>query len=187
LRPSSVQPQQCHAQSYKITTIAGGGTNRGTDGFGDGGGAMMATLAGNGGGLVVASSGNLYISDWGNNLVRRVTPGGTISVFARDPKGYGGGYYGDNGPAVGAGLNNPLSLALDSSGNLYITDFVNQRIRKVSTNGTITTVAGVGSGTTLGGQATQTFLSPTERPGHGFERQHLLEPEPRRRRKRPSA
>jgi len=148
---------------------------------------MMATLAGNGGGLVVASSGNLYISDWGNNLVRRVTPGGTISVFAGDPKGYRGGYYGDNGPAVGAGLNNPLSLALDSSGNLYITDFVNQRIRKVSTNGTITTVAGVGSGTTLGGQATQTFLSPTERPGHGFERQHLLEPEPRRRRKRPSA
>lgn len=78
------------------------------------------------------------------DVIQKLTPGGTLSVYAGDPKGNDGGYYGDGGPGVGAGLNSPTSVALDSAGNLYITDFANRRIRKVSTNGTITTVAGGG-------------------------------------------
>ncbi len=63
----------------------------------------------------------------------------------------GGGYSGDGGPATVAELNAPLAVAVDASGNLYIADTYNQRIRKVDTSGTITTVAGNGQGGTFGG------------------------------------
>ena len=132
----------CFAQSYTITTVAGAN------------GGLDVRY-----GLVVDGSGNIYFSDPGSNVVRKLTPSGTLSVYAGDPKNDSGGYYGDNGPAVGAGLNGPNSLALDSAGNLYITDFANNRVRKVSSkDGTISTVAGGGTLTTLGGQATQTFI-----------------------------
>jgi uncharacterized protein (TIGR03437 family) len=81
-----------------------------------------------------------------------------ITVVAGDVTANQGGYYGDGGPAVGAGLNKPFGVALDGAGNLYIADTSNNRVRKVSTNGTITTVAGGGSNSTLGGQATQTYI-----------------------------
>jgi uncharacterized protein (TIGR03437 family) len=139
----AISAASCLAQSYKITTVAG----------------ANGALPGNSSGLVADASGNVYFPD--GDVIQKLTPGGTLSVYAGDPKGNGGGYYGDGGPAVGAGLNSPASLALDSAGNLYITDFGNSRIRKVSTNGTITTVAGGGTNPTLGGQATQTFLSLT--------------------------
>jgi len=147
----------CRAQSYTITTVAGGGSSAGKDGLGDGGPAVMAPLAGNDGGLCVDSSGNLYIADTGDNVIRKVTPAGVISVVAGDING--GGYYGDGGPAVGAGLNQPQGVAVDSAGNLYIADFLNLRIRKVSTSGTITTVAGGGMSFALSGPATQAYLS----------------------------
>ena len=148
----------CRGQGYTVSTIAGGGTNRGTDGLGDGGPAANASLSGNGYGLAVDASGNLYISDTGDNLIRKITSDGTISVVAGDVKGNGGGYYGDGGPAIGAGLNSPGGIAVDSSGDLYIADFGNARVRKVSTSGTISTVAGGGTNVTLSAQATQVLL-----------------------------
>lgn len=140
----------CWGQSYTIATVAGGGSNKGTP-------AVMASLAGTSG-LSVDGSGNLYFSEWGANLIHRVTPGGGISTIAGDPRNTGGGYYGDGGAAVGAGLNNPSGTAWDAAGNLYIADSGNNRVRKVSTSGVISTVAGGGSSFVLGGQATQTFI-----------------------------
>jgi hypothetical protein len=90
--------------------------------------------------VAVDSSGAVYISESGNQRVRKVS-GGTITTIA----GVGtAGYNGDNISAQSAQLNNPAGIALDPSGNLYIADVNNLRIRKVS-GGTISTVAGIGT------------------------------------------
>jgi len=92
-------------------------------------------------GLAVSSSGNLYISDISQEVVRKVATSGTITTVA----GNGSyGYSGDGGAATSAELNGPYGVAVDGSGNLYIADSYNYRIRKVNTSGIITTVAGDG-------------------------------------------
>jgi hypothetical protein len=76
------------------------------------------------------------------NLVRRIDSNGTISTYAGTGEA---GFSGDDGPAESAKLNNPAGLALDEHGNLYIAEFVNNRIRRVdAVTHTITTVAGNG-------------------------------------------
>jgi uncharacterized protein (TIGR03437 family) len=139
-----------------ITTVAGGGS--GFPFSGDGGHATNASLN-IPYGVAVDSAGNLYIADTGNNRIRKVTDG-TITTVA----GNGNvGFSGDGGPATSASLNQPWAVAVDSAGNLYIADYENNRIRKVS-GGTITTVAGNGvvgfSGD--GGPATSAFLNYPE-------------------------
>ena len=121
-----------------ITTVAG----TGTAGFsGDGGAAASAEINGPFG-VAVDGAGNLYIADTGNEVVRKVSPDGTISTVA----GTGTrGYLGDGGAARNAWLDGPESVAVDAAGNLYIADTFNGRIRRVGTDGIITTVAGVGS------------------------------------------
>jgi trimeric autotransporter adhesin len=117
-----------------ITTVAGNGS----PGYsGDGGPATSASLN-YPEGVAVDSAGNLYIADSSNYVIRKVTPGGTISTIA----GTGiSGYSGDGGPATAAQINFPSSVAVDSSGNLYITEGDNV-VRKVDTSGIISTVAG---------------------------------------------
>ena len=124
--------------SGTITIVAGTGTN----GFsGDGGPAVNARLN-NPNGVALDGTGNLYIADFNNNRIRKVDTSGTITTVA----GTGtGGFSGDGGPAVNAQLNDPTGVALDGSDNLYIADYTNNRIRKVDTSGTITTVAGTGA------------------------------------------
>ena len=89
------------------------------------------------------SNGNLYIVDQGASVIREVTIAtGVITTFAgvnNTP-----GFAGDNGPATAAQMNSPAAAIFDTSGNLYVTDQANQRIRKIDTNGIITTVAGNG-------------------------------------------
>ncbi|HEV2448657.1 MAG TPA: IPT/TIG domain-containing protein [Candidatus Sulfopaludibacter sp.] len=128
-----------------VTTVAGSGTS----GYaGDGSSATAAYLT-DPLGVAVDSSGNLYIADTGNQVVRKVTSGGTISTYAGN-NGFGAGYSGDAGPATNAQLNSPVGLAIDTSGNLYIADTKNNLIRKVTAgNGNINTVVG-NSSTTLG-------------------------------------
>lgn len=93
-------------------------------------------------GVAVDSSGNVYIADTGNACVRKVKPDGTITVVA----GSGAfGYSGDGGAATSAQLSAPWSVALGASGNLYIADTMNERVRKVAADGSITTIAGNGT------------------------------------------
>ncbi|MEE2986442.1 MAG: hypothetical protein VX667_01470 [Nitrospinota bacterium] len=120
-----------------ITTIAGTGTS----GFsGDGGLAVEASLN-LPSGVVVDDKGNVYISDRSNNRVRVVNSKGIIRTYAGNGDE---GYRGDAGPALKATLDKPFGLALDKKGNLYIADRNNNRIRKVTPKGMITTIAGDG-------------------------------------------
>jgi len=122
-----------------IVTVAGTGSLTPIFG-GDNGPATSAQLD-NPNGIALDAAENLYISDLGDDRVRKLS-GATIATVA----GSGiEGFAGDNGPAVKAQLCNPYSVAVDAAGALYIADFCNARIRKVA-NGVITTIAGNGSG-----------------------------------------
>jgi sugar lactone lactonase YvrE len=122
-----------------IADVAGSGV-AGTY-WGDGGRAEDAALS-YPMGLAIDGASNLYIADTGNSRVRKVSPDGIITTVAGNGTS---GYSGDGGPATSAQLRGPAGLAVDPSGNLYIADFHDHRIRKVSPAGIITTVAGSGS------------------------------------------
>jgi uncharacterized protein (TIGR03437 family) len=136
-----------------ITTVAGSGT----PGYaGDGGAAASAKLY-SPVGLALDAKGNLYIADTNNSAIRKVTSG-TISTVAGNGLQ---GYSGDGSAALNAQLNDPQGVAVDTAGNLYITDTLNYRVRMVSPNGKIATIAGNGVGgySGDGGPAGQAQLS----------------------------
>ncbi len=130
------------AKTNKISTIAGNGTSGNT---GNGGAATAAEIS-SPFGVAVDASGNVYFSD-GNNRLRKVSTTGTITAFAGNGTS---GFLGDAGQATSAELNTPTGMAVDGSGNVYVADQNNNRIRKISTAGIISTVAGNG-GTGYGG------------------------------------
>jgi len=140
-----------------LTVVAGNGLA----GYsGDGGSAANASLFGPNG-VAVDAAGNLFISDCNNNVVRKVTLDGNITTIAGNSTF---GFSGDGGPATSAALGCPSGIAVDGSGNLYIIDYFNTRVRKVAPDGVITTFAGNGhvgySGD--GGPATSAeFANPT--------------------------
>jgi len=121
-----------------INTIAGNGIGGAS---GDGGPATGASLAAPNA-VAVDGSGNLFIADYANNSVRKVSTDGGITTVAGNGLG---GFSGDGGPATSAQLGGPDGVAVDMSGNIFIADANNKRIRRVSPNGSITTVAGTGS------------------------------------------
>jgi len=113
--------------------------------LGDGGPATSAGLSG-AQGVAVDATGNVFIADSQDHRIRKVTPGGTITTVAgSSPLPGKGGFSGDGGPAVDAQLNYPTDVAVDGAGNLYIDDYENQRIRRVSPDGVISTIAGNGA------------------------------------------
>jgi sugar lactone lactonase YvrE len=138
-------PVIAHAQG--ILAVTPGSTvattaGTGAPGYsGDGGAATAATLA-TPGAVAYDSTGNLFIADTNNHVIREVVKAtGNIATVA----GTGiAGFSGDGGAATAAQLDTPTGIAVDASGNLYIADSHNQRIRKVS-GGNITTVAGNGT------------------------------------------
>lgn len=121
----------------QMTIYAGTGSS----GFsGDGGKAVEARLNVPAG-LAFDKSGNLYIADRNNHRIRKVDTRGTISTVA----GTGtAGFTGDGGPAIKAQLNHPSGIAFDGKGNLFFSDRSNERIRKIDSNGNISTYAGNG-------------------------------------------
>lgn len=105
----------------------------------------VTTLAGNGefntpSGLAIDGEGNLYVADTGNNRIRKVTTEGSVSTIAGDGTA---GYV--DGPAAQARFNGPVGVAVDAQGNVFVADTYNDRIRKISTDGQVSTVAGAGT------------------------------------------
>ena len=122
-----------------ISTVAGNG-NRGYSG--DGGSAVSAQLS-YPHGIAVDKEGNLYISDRDAHCIRKVDTNGIISTIAGNGTS---GYSGDGGSATSAQLNCPYGVAVDGAGNVYISEQQGHRIRKVDTDGNISTVVGTGTG-----------------------------------------
>jgi uncharacterized protein (TIGR03437 family) len=140
--------------SGTVSTIAGTGACNYT---GNNGPAVSATLCAPSG-LAFDSSGNLYIADSYNSVIRRIDSLGKITTFA------GTGNYadaGDNGPASSASFEFPYGLVFDGSGNLYVSDSDANRVRKINSGGTITAFAGTGKygSTGDGGLATAALLN----------------------------
>jgi sugar lactone lactonase YvrE len=142
------------ASTGVISNFAGSGAA----GFSGDGGSATAAQLNNPIAVAVDSSGNVYISDWSNQRIRKVSISGTITTVAGSNTA---GYAGDGGQATSAQINRPVGLALDSLGNLYFSDYYNNRIRMVTPTGTISTVVGNGSGSYSGdgGAATASAIN----------------------------
>jgi uncharacterized protein (TIGR03437 family) len=122
---------------WTITTVAGN-QGSGAGYAGDGAAALNAQLGGPVG-VFVDKSGNIFIGDQNNNVIREVTTDGNIKTIAGN---HTVGYTGDGAAATSGTLNKPLGVTLDSSGNVYVTDSGNQVIRKFTAGGNISTIAG---------------------------------------------
>jgi uncharacterized protein (TIGR03437 family) len=132
---ASVAAADITPSAYIIQTVAG------TDDAGNGSSALSTALS-QPEGIAVDRSGNVYIADAALHQVRKIATDGSIQTVA----GTGvAGFAGDGGPASAALLNQPYGLAIDPTGNLYIADLGNARVRKVSVDGAIQTVAGGGA------------------------------------------
>lgn len=120
------------SRSGEVTTLAGSGKHGLTDGKG--------TDASFGGptGLVIDASGNIIVADHYGNLLRKITPDGTVSTLSA--RGYGD----KDGPISEATFNRPRGLAIDKLGNIYVADRDNHKIRKISPSGIVSTFAGSG-------------------------------------------
>jgi uncharacterized protein (TIGR03437 family) len=125
--------------SGNISTFAGVCTSLGFTG--DGGLATSAKMSAPYG-IAVDNAGNLYIADAGNNRIRKVSNGIITTIAGTGTKGFTG----DGGPGTKAALNNPYGVSVDSAGNVFIADYGNVRIRLLSANGAINTLAGFAAG-----------------------------------------
>ncbi|WP_307874439.1 serine/threonine-protein kinase [Frankia nepalensis] len=126
-----------------VTTVAGIPSSSDNDGgfSGDGGPATEARLNGPGR-VAVDAAGNIYVPDVNNFRVRKIDPTGKITTVVGNGEA---GFSGDNGPAAQAQINGVESLTAAADGTLYLADYANERIRKVTPDGTITTIAGTGN------------------------------------------
>ncbi len=115
------------APDGNITTLAGG-----SEGFADGAGAQASFNTPSG--LAIDGDGNLYVADTGNNRIRKVTPEGVVSTIAGDGTA---GYV--DGAAAQARFDGPIGVAVDEAGNVYVADTYNDRVRKISVDGQVTT------------------------------------------------
>ena len=147
---ASCADHDLHRNRYvKVSTVAGNGT----PGLEDGGGALAKFNYPCG--LALDEAGNLFVADYANHSIRKITPDGMVSTFA------GTGAAGSNdGDRLQATFNNPYGLALDGAGNMYVGDAGNNRIRKIAPDGMVTTLAGKRKGFSDGQGALAMFNNP---------------------------
>ncbi|MEZ0184738.1 NHL repeat-containing protein, partial [Flavobacterium oncorhynchi] len=117
----------------EVTTLAGS-----TVGFADGPGVTAKFQ--NPTGLAVDATGNVYVADGGNHKIRKITPAGTVTTLAGSTIGY------TDGTSILAKFNNPTDVTLDASDNVYVADYSNYKIRKITPGGAVTTLAGSTAG-----------------------------------------
>ena len=130
--------RQVTAADGKISTLAGDGTS----GFTGDGGVGTAAQISDVHGIAVDGSGNVYVADTSNNRIRKIDSKGVITTFAGNGTR---GYSGDNDTAVKAAIYFPAGLAVDGSGNVFVADYGSYTVRKIATDGKISTVAGTGT------------------------------------------
>lgn len=122
------------SQAGVVSTLAGSGAKGADDGL-DTAATFNLPEA-----VAVDVSGNVYVADNGNDLIRKITPAGQVSTFA------GSGQPGkSDGTGIAASFNSPFGIAVDAAGNVYVADSGNNLIRKISPSGDVTTIAGSGS------------------------------------------
>jgi sugar lactone lactonase YvrE len=128
--------------SGTITLLAGNGRV----GYAGDGGPAIAAQFNNPQGIAIDQLGNVYVADTGNSVIRVITPNGNINLFAGNVVNGSPvpGWTGDGGSPIGAELDLPAGMAVDSSGNLYIADSANNAVREITVGGTIMTIAGLG-------------------------------------------
>jgi streptogramin lyase len=138
----------------KVTTLAG---KAGTPGSIDGKGAAARFT--NPLGIIDDSAGNLYVTDDNANTIRKITPAGEVTTLA----GKAGSAGSADGSGAAARFNDPAGMAIDAAGNLYVTDYLNDTIRKVTPAGEVTTLAGQAglAGIADGMGAAARFAGPT--------------------------
>ncbi|QHS54510.1 hypothetical protein GWR56_02725 [Mucilaginibacter sp. 14171R-50] len=132
----------------EVTTIAGTGALGNTDGPGNI--AQFYAPAG----LAVDATGNIFVADMGNNIIRKITPSGIVSTFA----GSGSAGY-NNGTGTIASFSQPADIVIDGSGNLFVADMGNNLIRQITPAGVVTTVAGSRFAGIASGQGTAASLN----------------------------
>jgi len=144
-------PAFTYQYQYVVTTLAGDGAQGNVDGTGTGASFNYPI------GIAADASGNLYVGDQFNEKVRKITPAGVVTTLA------GSGNYGSaDGTGSSATFYYPTGVTVDASGNLYVTDLGGQTIRKVTSAGAVSTIAGTGVTGHLDGPAgTATFAEPS--------------------------
>ena len=148
-RPVEPDPGAIHDDSanYTVTTFAGLGNN-GND-PGTGGLALLNNPAK----IAFDVQGNLYVADTDNDKIRKITPGGVMTTLAGSTIGYA------DGTGGAAMFNRPSALCLDAQGNIYVAEAGNLRIRKITTTGVVTTIAGNGVAGLVNGTGTATQIN----------------------------
>lgn len=133
--------------NVQVSTLAGS-----VEGFADGAGTSAKFYFPHA--LATDAQGNVYVQDVWDHKIRKITPNGAVSTFAGSSEGY------ENGSGNSSKFNNPYGIAVDAKGNVYVADLGNNKIRKITSNGTVSTLAGSSSGYTNSSGSSAKFNNP---------------------------